>query len=121
MLHSGSARALVGVMATILEAPSAASAIRKHLPLCVLDDDSDQVEIITERLDKSGFPTVGTTNPLEALQKVRAGGCRVVVCDLKMPSMDGLDFPAENAAARSRHLRHSRHRLLFRRHRHRRH
>jgi DNA-binding NtrC family response regulator len=79
-------------MATILEAPTAASTIRKHLPICVLDDDPDQVDIISERLDKAGFPTVGTTNPLEALQKVRAGGCRAVVCDLKMPSMDGLDF-----------------------------
>jgi DNA-binding NtrC family response regulator len=79
-------------MATILEAPSAVSTIRKHLPLCVLDDDPDQVEVISERLDKAGFPTVGTTNPLEALQKVRAGGCRVVVCDLKMPSIDGFEF-----------------------------
>ena len=80
------------IMATILETPTAVTATRKHLPLCVLDDDHDQVDLITERLDKSGFPVVGTTNPQEALQKVRAGGCRVVLCDLKMPSMDGLAF-----------------------------
>jgi two-component system response regulator HydG len=78
-------------MATLLEANETA-AHRKHLPLCVLDDDHDQVELITDRLEKAGFPAVGTANPQEALQKVRAGGCRVVLCDLKMPAMDGFAF-----------------------------
>jgi len=78
-------------MATILEIPEL-SASRKHLSLCVLDDDRDQVDFVTERLEKAGFPVVGTTNPQEALQKVRSGGCRVVLCDLKMPAMDGLSF-----------------------------
>ena len=78
-------------MATILEATEAAPA-RKYLPLCVLDDDPDQVEVVTEWLDKAGFPVVGTTDPQEALQKVCAGGCRAVLCDFKMPSMDGLAF-----------------------------
>jgi DNA-binding NtrC family response regulator len=66
--------------------------MRKNLTVCVLDDEADQVAIITSRLEKVGFPAVGTTNPQEALQKVRLGGCRVVLCDVKMPGMDGLVF-----------------------------
>lgn len=65
---------------------------RKHLPVCVLDDDPDQVDLLTTRLEKAGFPVVGTTDPQEALQKVRLGDCRVVLADFKMPGMDGLAF-----------------------------
>jgi DNA-binding NtrC family response regulator len=79
-------------MATILEATETAVVTRRHLPLCVLDDDPDQVEIATERLEKAGFPTTGTTDPQDALRRVRSGSCRVVLCDFKMPSMDGLAF-----------------------------
>lgn len=75
----------------ILVEPSATAA-RKNLPICVLDDDANQVELSVEMLQKAGFPVVGTTNPQEALQKVRLGGCRVVLVDFKMPAMDGFAF-----------------------------
>jgi DNA-binding NtrC family response regulator len=65
---------------------------RKSLPICVLDDDPDQVDLLTTRLEKAGFAVIGTTDPQEALHKVRLGGCRVVLADLKMPAMDGLAF-----------------------------
>ena len=71
---------------------SAIGIARKNLPVCVLDDDPDQVELVTNLLERAGFPAAGTTNPQEALQKVRLGGCRVVLADLKMPAMDGLTF-----------------------------
>ncbi|MFZ3215594.1 MAG: sigma-54 dependent transcriptional regulator [Candidatus Acidiferrales bacterium] len=65
---------------------------RKNLPICVLDDEMQQVELISTRLQRDGFPVAGTTNPQEALQKVRSGNCRAVIADLKMPGMDGLGF-----------------------------
>ncbi|MGA7855413.1 MAG: sigma-54 dependent transcriptional regulator [Candidatus Acidiferrales bacterium] len=65
---------------------------RKNLTVCVLDDEVDQVELTTTRLDRAGFSVVGTMDPLEALKKVRLGGCRVVIADFKMPGMDGLEF-----------------------------
>src|SRR5690242_1276813 len=65
---------------------------RKGLSVCVLDDEADHVELTTSRLEKSGFLACGTTHPQEALQKIRLGSCRVVLCDLKMPEMDGLTF-----------------------------
>ncbi len=78
-------------METLMEHAPAATA-RKNLSVCVLDDNANQVEIVTTHLEKSGFPAMGTTNPEEALQNVRLGACRVVVADLKMPGMDGLEF-----------------------------
>ena len=70
----------------------AAGLMRKSLTICVLDDEPDQVSLITARLERAGYPAVGTNNPQEALQKVRLGGCRVILCDMKMPGMDGLAF-----------------------------
>ena len=78
-------------MATLLE-PTTAGLSRKNLPICVLDDEPDLVDIATERLQKVGFPAVGTTNPQDALHKVRLGDCRVILSDFKMPAMDGLTF-----------------------------
>ncbi len=66
--------------------------VRKNLPVCVLDDEADLVELTTSKLERAGFPSVGTTDPTEALRKVRTGGCRVVLADMKMPDMDGLTF-----------------------------
>jgi len=65
---------------------------RKSLSVCVLDDEADHVELTTARLEKSGFMAFGTTHVQEALQKIRLGTCRAVLCDLKMPEMDGLTF-----------------------------
>jgi len=65
---------------------------RKYLPVCVVDDESDHVEITSARLEKAGFPVTGTSNPQEALQKIRLGECRAVLVEYKMPSMDGMAF-----------------------------
>lgn len=74
-----------------MEQPTSALA-RKNLSICVLDDDSSQVELSVELLEKAGFTAVGTTDPQEALRKIELGGCRVAVVDLKMPQMDGFAF-----------------------------
>jgi len=78
-------------MSVLVESDTAITA-RKSLPVCVVDDDADQVELTVGRLEKAGFPVTGTTDPQEALQRVRMGACRVVLADLKMPAMDGLTF-----------------------------
>src|SRR6202142_964351 len=65
---------------------------RKNLSICILDGEADLVELISRRLEATGFPVSGTTSAQEALQKVRSGSCRVVVADMKMPGMDGLAF-----------------------------
>lgn len=65
---------------------------RRSLPVCVLDDEADLVEVTTMKLARLGFPTMGTTNAEDALGQVRAGACRVVLVDMKMPGMDGFTF-----------------------------
>jgi two-component system, NtrC family, response regulator HydG len=71
---------------------SLAGATRKHLSICVLDDDPATVELTTVKLEEAGFESVGTTDPTEALERVRAGRSRVILTDFKMPGMDGFVF-----------------------------
>src|SRR5271154_1189537 len=78
-------------MSVLLEhAPIAVA--RKNVTVCVLDDDPQQLELSARLLERSGFPVVGATSPQETLQRIRLGGFRVVVADLKRPGMDGLTF-----------------------------
>jgi len=76
----------------MLEEKPVVSLARKNLPICILDDEPDQVELASERLTKLGFPTFGTTSPREGLQHIRMGSCRVVPADFKMPELDGFAF-----------------------------
>jgi len=76
----------------ILEERPVVELARRNLPICILDDEADQVELTSERLLKAGFPTFGTSAPQDALEKIRHGGCRAVLADFKMPGMDGFAF-----------------------------
>ena len=80
---------------SMVSTPTLTSAIpiaRKNLPICVLDDEPDQVELFTHNLVRAGFPIIGTTDPQEVLHRIRMGECRVVLADFDMPAMDGLTF-----------------------------
>lgn len=65
---------------------------RRHLPICIVDDEQDHVELMSARLEKAGFPVTGTSNPQDVLQRIRQGACRAVLVDFKMPTMDGMTF-----------------------------
>ncbi len=69
-----------------------AEANRDLLPVCVLDDDSSMVELLTATLERLGCEAMGTSDPQRALDLITQGRCRVVLCDLRMPAMDGLTF-----------------------------
>ena len=60
--------------------------------ICVVDHDSATVEMLRETLTSCGYRCFGTSEPEEALKYVSKGNCRIVLCDLQMPRMDGLTF-----------------------------
>jgi DNA-binding NtrC family response regulator len=66
--------------------------VRRSLPVGILDDDRGMVEALREQVQQMGFPVHATIAPAEALGWIDAGRCRVVVADMKMPEMDGLEF-----------------------------
>ena len=66
--------------------------LRASLPVWVLDDDPVLLAGTVELLERLGFPAQGTTQAAEALASVRERGCQAVLCDVRMPGTDGLEF-----------------------------
>ena len=62
------------------------------MTICVLDDELGMVEMLQESLRCLGFSSLGTCNPQYALDMIGQGRVRVVMSDIKMPGMDGLQF-----------------------------
>ena len=62
------------------------------IDICIVDDDPAILEMLRETLSNFGYRCFGTSDPQEALTYVSNGKGRIVLCDLKMPGMDGLTF-----------------------------
>src|SRR6202048_1100444 len=62
------------------------------MTVCVLDDEPGMVEMLQESLRCLGFNSIGTCDPHYALDLIDEGRVRVVMSDIKMPGMDGLQF-----------------------------
>ena len=80
------------VVSTTTTKDPSVSVPRETLTVCILDDEPSVLDMVQATVEGLGYATVATTDPHEALEHVRAGRCRVVLSDLKMPAMDGLTF-----------------------------
>ena len=56
----------------------------------VVDDERDFLESLVRRLGRRGLSARGAGSGQEALDMLEAEPCEVVVLDIKMPEMDGL-------------------------------
>jgi DNA-binding NtrC family response regulator len=56
-----------------------------------VDDEEELVSAVVERLELRGIDAVGVTSGDEALHRLRSDSFDVVVIDIKMPGIDGLD------------------------------
>lgn len=68
------------------------AAARTSLRPCILDDDPDQLEMLSAVMEAMGYESIATSDPEEALGLVRSGNCRLVLADVKMPGMSGYEF-----------------------------
>jgi DNA-binding response OmpR family regulator len=67
------------------------SYIKKSRVLLV-DDEPDIVYLVKTRLQRNGFEVDAYTDLLLALQNFKAGIYLVLVLDIKMPKMDGIEL-----------------------------
>jgi len=65
---------------------------RAPLTPCILDDDREQLELMTELVASAGYEAVATADPEEALQLVRSGKSRLVLADVHMQRVDAYGF-----------------------------
>lgn len=57
----------------------------------VVDDEPKIVSFVTRALSARGFDVDAAENGLDALELIRMGGYAVVVLDLRLPDVDGVD------------------------------
>jgi DNA-binding response OmpR family regulator len=62
-----------------------------HKKILIVEDERDILHLVTHYLEKEGFRTVVAMTGLEALKKVAEDKPDLVVLDLMLPEMDGLE------------------------------
>jgi DNA-binding NtrC family response regulator len=68
------------------------AATKSSLTPCILDDDPEQLEMLSALVAEMGYEPVPTADPEEALKMVRYGRCRLVLADVQMPGPNGYEF-----------------------------
>ena len=62
------------------------------MKVLVAEDDPDSLELLSWILQKLGYQVVATTNGKEAWDAYRKGRYRIVISDVLMPEIDGLEL-----------------------------
>ena len=62
----------------------------KKIKLLVVDDEKNIRMFFKEELEEEGYQVEAASNGLEALEKLKGSSFDLVVLDIKMPGMDGI-------------------------------
>jgi len=65
--------------------------VRVPINILVVDDEEDFVEMFSMRLEETGERVRGVYSGREGLEALREGDYDVVILDIKMPGMDGIE------------------------------
>jgi two-component system response regulator AtoC len=68
--------------------------------LLIVDDDAGLRHSLALLLQEAGYEVVAEGDPEEALRRVGAEAFDLILCDVRMPKMDGLTFLARHRAAK---------------------
>jgi DNA-binding NtrC family response regulator len=61
--------------------------------ILVVDDEPDMLKLLSMIIrEKTPYETVTTNNPLEALEMAKQGSFDLIIADLKMPGLDGMEL-----------------------------
>ncbi len=61
--------------------------------LLIVDDEPDMLKLLGAIIkEKTPYEAVTTNNPLEAVELAKQGGFDLVIADLKMPGLDGVEL-----------------------------
>ena len=59
--------------------------------LLIVDDEPDNIELLARRLTRRGFEVVSATSAVEGIAKAETERPNLVLMDIKMPQVDGLE------------------------------
>jgi DNA-binding NtrC family response regulator len=61
--------------------------------ILIVDDEPDMLKLLKMILtEKTPYEIVTTNNPFEAIEIVNQGRLDIIICDLKMPGLDGISL-----------------------------
>ncbi|MBI5663547.1 MAG: response regulator [Nitrospirae bacterium] len=61
--------------------------------LLIVDDEPDMLKLLSMIIrEKTSYESVTTNNPLEAIDLAKQGGFDLIIADLKMPGLDGVEL-----------------------------
>jgi len=58
----------------------------------IIDDERDMAYIVKAGLERKGFEVDSYIDPILALQNFKSGSYQLLILDIKMPKMDGMDL-----------------------------
>jgi len=67
----------------------------ERVKILLVDDDQDFLSVIKKRLAKRGYAVQTVSIGLEVFEKLQAQNIQVVVLDIKMPGMNGIEVLKE--------------------------
>ncbi len=65
------------------------------MKILVVDDKQENIYLLEALLKGIGYDVISACNGVEALEKIRAEGCEMIISDILMPIMDGFQFCRE--------------------------
>jgi DNA-binding NtrC family response regulator len=68
---------------------------KENFRILIVDDEKSFLLLMTRILGDEGYTINGLTSPEEALKLIDSFGPNLIITDLKMPKMDGIDFMEE--------------------------
>src|SRR5512134_288630 len=76
-----------------------AAALARKPTVLVVEDDAAMREMLLEALADEGYRVEGSPNGRAAADRVRQGGVDLLISDVRMPELDGIDLLREMQAA----------------------
>ncbi len=65
--------------------------MRKNVPILIVDDDPSQIRTMSLILGRKGYDVVTARDGLEAVEKSRNKAFDIIIMDIKMPVLNGVD------------------------------
>jgi DNA-binding response OmpR family regulator len=65
---------------------------KKKGRILIIDDELDMIYIVKAGLERKGFEVDSYVDPILAWQNFKRGSYQLLILDIKMPKMDGMDL-----------------------------